>query len=173
MSYWVPLILNWGTTSGPAQGFTPAPTPLLGTLFGNTYVPSAWMLTLPGCWLEIGMRLSPLENFFFGLNSPGELKGCIFSQSRAESFYRVLDFCGLLELNTVGGHLTWHRTQGYRRMAKKLDRGLANLCWRLKFPEAYFEVLCRLHSDHNPPTSSDWGASSSEGTKALQISQPC
>lgn len=35
-------------------------------------------------------------------------------------------------------------------MAKKLDRGLANLQWRLKFPEAFIEVLCRLHSDHNP-----------------------
>lgn len=35
-------------------------------------------------------------------------------------------------------------------MAKKLDRALANLQWRLGFPEAFVEVLCRLHSNHNP-----------------------
>lgn len=35
-------------------------------------------------------------------------------------------------------------------MAKKLDRGLANLQWRMIFPDAFIEVLCRLHSDHNP-----------------------
>lgn len=35
-------------------------------------------------------------------------------------------------------------------MAKRLDRGLANLQWRLDFPEAFLEVLCRFHSDHNP-----------------------
>lgn len=81
---------------------------------------------------------------------PGEQKGCIFSHSRAASFWNVLDTCGLLDINTTGGKFTWHRKQGYKLMAKKLDRGLANLQWRLKFPNAFIEVLCRLHSDHNP-----------------------
>lgn len=81
---------------------------------------------------------------------PGEQKGCSFSHSRAAVFENVLDACGLLDLNTTGGKFTWHRIQGYRHMAKKLDRGLANLQWRLGFPEAFIEVLCRLHSDHNP-----------------------
>lgn len=81
---------------------------------------------------------------------PSEQKGCIFLQPRAAAFGNVLDFCGLLDLNTSGGKFTWHRKQGYKHMAKRLDRGLANLHWRLAFPEAYIEVLCRLHSDHNP-----------------------
>lgn len=51
----------------------------------------------------------------------------------------------------MGGRFTWHRNcRGNRVVAKKLDRGLANLQWRLEFPEAYVEVLSRLHSDHNP-----------------------
>lgn len=79
---------------------------------------------------------------------PGEQKGCLFSHFRAASFGNVPDVCGLLDLNTTGGKFTWHRTQG--QMAKKLDRGLANLQWRLGFPEAFIEVLYRLHSDHNP-----------------------
>lgn len=81
---------------------------------------------------------------------PGEQKGCIFSPARASAFWNVLDNCGLLDLNTTGAKFTWHRTQGYKQMAKRLDRGLANLQWRLKFPEAFIEVLCRMHSDHNP-----------------------
>lgn len=95
---------------------------------------SPWMLI--GDWNEILL--------------PGEQKGCIFSHNRAAAFGRVLDVCGLLDLNTSGGKFTWHCKQGYNQKAKKLDRGLANLQWRLCFPEAFIEVLCRLHSDHNP-----------------------
>lgn len=35
-------------------------------------------------------------------------------------------------------------------MAKKLDQAMANLEWRMAFPEATTEVLNRHHSDHNP-----------------------
>lgn len=80
---------------------------------------------------------------------PSEQKGCIFFPSRANAFWNILDTCGLLDLNTTGGKFTWHRTQGYKQMAKRLDR-LSNLQWRLLFPEAFIEVLCRMHSDHNP-----------------------
>lgn len=38
---------------------------------------------------------------------------------------------------------------GHREVAKKLDRGLATKEWKDAFPEAFIEVLCRLHSDHN------------------------
>lgn len=27
---------------------------------------------------------------------------------------------------------------------------MANLDWQMAFPEGYVEVLCRMHSDHNP-----------------------
>lgn len=97
-------------------------------------IQSSWLLM--GDWNEILL--------------PSEQKGCIFSHSRSIAFRRVLDVSGLLDLNTSGGKFTWHRKQGYKQMAKKLDRGLANLQWRLAFPEAFIEVLCRLHSDHNP-----------------------
>jgi len=46
---------------------------------------------------------------------------------------------------------TWHRNKhGLRILSKKLDRGLANIQWRLAFQKAFVEVLCRLHSEHNP-----------------------
>lgn len=116
-------------------------------------IQSPWMLI--GDWNEILL--------------PREQKGCIFSHNRAAAFGRVLDVCGLLDLNTTRGSFTWHRTQGYKRMAKKLDRGLANLQWRLHFPEAYIEVLCRLHSDHNPLLLRMGGLPQSRGPKPFRF----
>lgn len=40
---------------------------------------------------------------------PGDLRGGLFSISRAEAFANVLDHCGLVDLDTVGGRFTWHR----------------------------------------------------------------
>lgn len=97
-------------------------------------ITSPWLLI--GDWNEILLS--------------NEQKGCFFSHNRAAAFENVLDICGLLDMNSIGGRFTWHRTQGYKHMAKKLDRALVNLQWRLSFPEAFVEVLCRLHSDHNP-----------------------
>jgi hypothetical protein len=62
-----------------------------------------------------------------------------------------MDSCSLINLTAVGGRFTWHRNNnGLKILSKKLDRGLANVAWLLDFPEAFVEVLCRRHSDHNP-----------------------
>lgn len=62
-----------------------------------------------------------------------------------------MDNCNLLDLSTIDGRYTWHRNNnGHRILFKKLDRKLANVDWWFAFPEAFVEVLCRLHSDHNP-----------------------
>jgi len=82
---------------------------------------------------------------------PGDLRGRIFNQTRAITFSIFMDNCNLLDLTTIGSRFTWHRNNnGLRIISKKLDRGLANVAWRLAFPEAFVEVFCRLHSDHNP-----------------------
>jgi len=78
-------------------------------------------------------------------------RGGIFQHSRAAIFANFMDICNLLDLSTIGGRYTWHRNNNaHRILSKRLDRGLANVDWRLAFPEAFVEVLCRLHSDHNP-----------------------
>ncbi|XP_057431386.1 uncharacterized protein LOC130724214 [Lotus japonicus] len=41
-------------------------------------------------------------------------------------------------------------THGQNLLQKRLDRGLATLDWRLRFPEGGVEVLHRHHSDHSP-----------------------
>jgi hypothetical protein len=82
---------------------------------------------------------------------PSEQRSGIFNTSRATLFADFMDICNLLDLTTIGGKFTWHRNyNGLRILSKKLDRGLANVTWRLAFPEAFVEVLCKLHFDHNP-----------------------
>jgi hypothetical protein len=82
---------------------------------------------------------------------PSDQKGGNFSQTRADALLRVMDACHFVDVVTTGSKFTWVRNcVGQRRIFKKLDRGIANLPWQLAFPEAYIEVLCRLHSDHHP-----------------------
>jgi endonuclease/exonuclease/phosphatase family metal-dependent hydrolase len=82
---------------------------------------------------------------------PSDQRGGVFHHNKAASFSNFMNSCNLLDLTTTGGKFTWHRNNnGIRILSKKLDRGLANVDWRMNFPEAFVEVLCRLHSDHNP-----------------------
>ncbi|XP_024630927.1 uncharacterized protein [Medicago truncatula] len=82
---------------------------------------------------------------------PGDQRGGIFHHNRASLFSNFMNNCNLLDLTTTGGCFTWHRNNnGIHTLSKKLDRGLANVDWRISFLEAFVEVLCRLHSDHNP-----------------------
>lgn len=81
----------------------------------------------------------------------GDIKGGMFVQRRADALFQVMNHCDLVDLPISGGKFTWHcKRQGQRYMAKKLDRAMANLEWRMAFPEATTEVLNRHHSDHNP-----------------------
>jgi len=76
----------------------------------------------------------------------------------------------LLDLTTVGGRFTWHRNHnGIQILSKKLDRGLANVDWRISFPEAFVEVLCRSYSDHNPLFLRFGGLPLARGTRPFRF----
>lgn len=82
---------------------------------------------------------------------PSDQRGGVYNHSRAALFSNFMSNSNLLDLTTTGGRFTWHRNHnGLRILSKKLDRAVANMNWRLSFPKAFVEVLCRLHSDHNP-----------------------
>jgi ribonuclease HI len=94
-------------------------------------------------WLLIGD--------FNDIIRPSEQKGGTFSHSRAKAMSDVMDNCNLVDVNTTGGTFTWSRPcTGNRMVSRKLDRAVADVPWCLAFPEAYVEVLCKFHSDHNP-----------------------
>ncbi|XP_072071679.1 uncharacterized protein [Arachis hypogaea] len=80
-----------------------------------------------------------------------EVRGGQFRLARAEQFAETLEDCGLFDMGAIGRRFTWYRkVKGGVQVAKKLDRAVINQDWRLMFPEAYTEVLARLHSDHCP-----------------------
>ena len=82
---------------------------------------------------------------------PSKAKGCTISTSRAASFAHAIDVCDLMDIGLVGNSFTWvRRESGCTSMMKRLDRALATLSWRHLFPEAYVEVLGKLHYDHFP-----------------------
>jgi hypothetical protein len=94
-------------------------------------------------WLVIGD--------FNDILLPREQKGGIFSIPKAELFACNIDKCGLIDLGAFGTNFTWqgHCRDG-RIVHRRLDRGLGNHDWRLKFSEATVEHLVRKNSDHNP-----------------------
>ena len=63
----------------------------------------------------------------------------------------MFDDCNLLDLGATGGHFTLFRhRQGSTCLAKRLDRDLADVAWKMTFPEALVESLPRFHLDHCP-----------------------
>jgi hypothetical protein len=81
--------------------------------------------TLTGPWLLIG----DLNEIIL----PSESRGGKFLINRAARFQEVIREWCLLDLGLQG-----------------LDRALNDCDWRIQFPEAFVEHLCRLHFHHNP-----------------------
>ena len=82
---------------------------------------------------------------------PSEVRGGNFSFHRAGEFGRVLEAGGLMDMGAIGNKFTWvRRVRGGRLVSKKLDRVLIDYDWRQTFPEAFTEILPRIHSDHSP-----------------------
>jgi len=99
---------------------------------------------------------------------PSEQRGGIFNQNRAALFSNFMNSCNLLDLSTTGSRFTWHRNKNaICILSKKLDRSLANVDWRITFPKAFVEVLCRLHSDHNPLLLRFWWSPYSSGPQTF------
>jgi len=85
--------------------------------------------------------------FYFLLSN----EGVFFSQSRADRFAAMISNCNLLVLDSFGSKFTWQaRCRGGRLVSRRLDRGLCDIEWRMRFPEATIEHLVRRQSDHNP-----------------------
>lgn len=62
----------------------------------------------------------------------------------------MLDECDMIDLESFGSQFTWHGKRRNRLVSKRLDRGVGDYSWRLKFPEATVEHLVERISDHSP-----------------------
>jgi len=118
-----------------------SPNPTMRTSFWN-YLTNISQ-NISGSWMLIGDFNETLL--------PSDQRGGLFQHNRAAQFSNFMENCNLLDITTTGARFTWHRNHnGIRILSKKLDQGLANIYWRISFLEAFVEVLCRLHFDHNP-----------------------
>lgn len=90
---------------------------------------------------------------------PSEQREGIFSRMRAEAFARVLNDCELLDLEYIGSKFTWQRNcVGGTLISRRLDRGLGDHAWHMRFHEGTVEHLMRRQSDHNPLLLRCWHA---------------
>ncbi|GAU42583.1 hypothetical protein TSUD_302990 [Trifolium subterraneum] len=96
-----------------------------------------------GPWLLLGD--------FNEIRSCTEVVGGDFIISRANSFSHMMDNCSVMDLDTIGGFFTWRRNTRFGgHLRKKLDRCLADVDWRMTFPDSLAELLPTHDSDHNP-----------------------
>jgi len=80
-----------------------------------------------------------------------EQRGGHFSQPRADKFADMIANCNLLVLDSFGSKFTWQaRCRGNRLVSRRLDRGLCDIEWRMRFPKATIEHIVLSQSDHNP-----------------------
>lgn len=99
--------------------------------------------TISDPWVHIGD--------FNEITLPGDQRGGNFNHHRAAAMINMMEACDMVDLPCTGRRFTWHhRCRSNTYVAKKLDRGLADMTWQWAFQDAYVEVLQRLRSDHNP-----------------------
>ena len=80
-----------------------------------------------------------------------KMGGSYRSQAQMQLFRDVIDECGFIDLGFVGSQFTWrkHFVDGHS-IWERLDRGLANHEWFLKFSGTKIHHLHSNSSDHSP-----------------------
>jgi hypothetical protein len=137
--YSITFTITHGDASSTCTCVYASPNPTLHTNFWNYLIDLS--LTIDGLWMLIGDFNETLI--------PSDQRGGIFQHARAALFANFMDQCNLLDLTTTGVFFTWHRNHnGLRILFKKLDRGLANVEWRLDFPEAFVDTTTNLTYSH-------------------------
>ncbi|KAF5187888.1 hypothetical protein FRX31_022525 [Thalictrum thalictroides] len=93
-------------------------------------------------WLTIG-------NFNDIVSKDEKVGGCPFNFTKSHFFIDMIDQCELCDLGFIGSFFTWQNKQyGSRRIWKRLDRGMANVAWKFRFPNMKIFHLTTVSSDH-------------------------
>ncbi len=81
-----------------------------------------------------------------------EKEGGTAGSSSTPSFLKeLLFYLAAVDLGFVGNKFTWtNRRWGRHAIRERLDRGIANIDWRLAFPRASVYHLGTVNSDHCP-----------------------
>lgn len=97
-----------------------------------------------GPWMRLG-------DFNFTINDE-EISGSRKGSSSATNYLKELIFeFGAINLGYSSNKFTWARGRwGNSTIKRRLDRGIANISWRLTFPKASISHLGVIISNHAP-----------------------
>lgn len=88
-------------------------------------------------WLPLGD--------FNDILHPSKVSSGIFYYEHAEKFAWMINNCDLLNLGFKGHPCTWRSTaRNCTRVAKRLDRALVDMGWRMAFPKAPIIIIFSL-----------------------------
>lgn len=79
---------------------------------------------------------------------PTEMRGRKFIATRGDLMMAMIDACSLIDMEATGLKYSWYKKQVGEVIMKRLDRALVDQPYRLAFPEAFVENLCRVYSNH-------------------------
>nr|POE84009.1 hypothetical protein CFP56_54799 [Quercus suber] len=97
-----------------------------------------------GPWMCMG-------DFNFILNKDEALGGKKGSSSGSNYLNELMFEFGAIDLGYTGSKYTWAKDKwGNASIKRRLDRGIANISWRLAFPRASISHLGAIRSDHTP-----------------------
>ena len=104
----------------------------------------ALLETIQGPWLCCGDFNVMMDDF--------EKEGGVCGSSSIPSYLKDIMFdLGAVDLGFAGNKFTWsNRRWGRNSIRERLDRGIANIEWRLAFPKANVIHLSAVNSDHCP-----------------------
>ena len=92
-----------------------------------------------------------LSDFNFVLNEEESFGGKKGSSSSNNYLKDLMFDFGAVDLGYNGNKFTWAKGKcGNASIKRRLDRGIANISWRLAFPDASISHLGAIRSDHAP-----------------------
>ena len=105
---------------------------------------SAILETHQGPWACLG-------DFNYVLNEDESYGGKKGSSSSTNYLKELMFEFGAVDLGYSGNKFTWAKGKwGNASIKRRLDRGIANISWRLAFPNATISHLGAIRSDHAP-----------------------
>ena len=104
----------------------------------------ALLVSIQGPWVYCG-------DFNVVINDSQKDGGTAGSSSTPSFLKELLFYLAAVDLGFVGNKFTWtNRRWGRHAIRERLDRGIANIDWRLAFPRASVYHLGAVNSNHCP-----------------------
>ena len=118
----------------------------------------AYTIKRRGAWEHLNALLESIQepwacfgDFNLTISDEEKLGGRRGNSSRQNFLQDMMFELGAIVLGYSGNQFTWSNNRwGTNAIKERLDRGIASISWRLKFPKATIYYLGAIKSDHCP-----------------------